>query len=149
MISGRSRQDSGVGWFPHGGRLARTVLACRLNISSYLYGSINLAAKAQADNESSNFGTIYKTYARHTLWCPRSIPSEQNTVHVLYLGMGRSTMHEDVWNTTEVHRAIQKRIGETLSAGYDLSTPLPDGIRILLGQLDQPSARPLPAANGR
>jgi hypothetical protein len=58
-------------------------------------------------------------------------------------------MHEDVWNTTEVHRAIQKRIGETLSAGYDLSTPLPDGIRILLGQLDQPSARPLPAANGR
>jgi len=54
--------------------------------------------------------------------------------------MGWSTMHEDVWNTTYFHRAIQKRIGETLSAGYDLSTPLPDRMRILLGQLDEPSA---------
>jgi hypothetical protein len=54
--------------------------------------------------------------------------------------MGRSTMHEDVWNTTDFHRAIQKRIGETLSAGYDLSTPLPDRMRILLGQLDEPNA---------
>jgi hypothetical protein len=35
-------------------------------------------------------------------------------------------MHEDVWNTTYFHRAIQKRIGETLLAGYDLSLPLPD-----------------------
>jgi hypothetical protein len=46
----------------------------------------------------------------------------------------------DVWNTTYFHRAIQKRIGETLSAGYDLSTPLPDRMRILLGQLDEPNA---------
>jgi hypothetical protein len=47
-------------------------------------------------------------------------------------------MHEDVWNTTDFHRAIQKRIGETLSAGYDLSLPLPERMRILLGQLDEP-----------
>jgi hypothetical protein len=60
--------------------------------------------------------------------------------HQPCLGMGRSTMHEDVWNTTYFHRAIQKRIGETLSAGYDLSTPLPDRMRILLGQLDEPNA---------
>jgi hypothetical protein len=46
----------------------------------------------------------------------------------------------DVWNTTYFHRAIQKRIGETLSAGYDLLTPLPDRIRILLRQLDEPNA---------
>jgi hypothetical protein len=46
----------------------------------------------------------------------------------------------DVWNITYFHRAIRKRIGETLSAGYDLSTPLPDRMRILLGQLDEPSA---------
>jgi hypothetical protein len=46
----------------------------------------------------------------------------------------------DVWNTTYFHRAIQKRIGEALSAGYDLSTPLPDGMRILLSQLDEPNA---------
>ena len=58
-------------------------------------------------------------------------------------------MHEDVWNTTYFHRAIQKGIGETLSAGYDLSTPLPDRMRILLGLLDQPSGPPLPAANRR
>jgi hypothetical protein len=49
-------------------------------------------------------------------------------------------MHEDVWNTTDFHRAIQRRIGEALSAGYDLSTPLPDRMRILLGQLDEPNA---------
>jgi hypothetical protein len=55
----------------------------------------------------------------------------------------------DVWSTTDFHRAIQKRISEALSAGYDLSTPLPDRMRVLLGQLDQPSAHPLPAANGR
>jgi hypothetical protein len=54
--------------------------------------------------------------------------------------MGRSTVQEDVWNTTDFHRAIQKRIGETLSAGCDLSTPLPDRMRILLGQLDEPTA---------
>jgi hypothetical protein len=62
----------------------------------------------------------------------------------------------DVWNTTYFHRAIQKRIGETLSAGYDLSTPLPDRMRVLLGQLDEPSAEgatehghPLPATSSR
>jgi hypothetical protein len=53
--------------------------------------------------------------------------------------MGRSTMHEDVWNTTDVHRAIRRRIGETLTAGYDLSTPLPDGMRTLLDRLDEPN----------
>jgi hypothetical protein len=47
-------------------------------------------------------------------------------------------MHEDVWNTTSFHRAIQKRIGETLSAGYDLSQPLPDRMRTLLDRLDEP-----------
>jgi hypothetical protein len=26
----------------------------------------------------------------------------------------------DIWNTTDVHRAIRRRIGEALSAGYDL-----------------------------
>jgi hypothetical protein len=45
-------------------------------------------------------------------------------------------MHEDVWNITYFHRAIQKRIGETLSAGYDLSQPLPDKMRTLLDRLD-------------
>jgi hypothetical protein len=52
-------------------------------------------------------------------------------------------MHEDVWNTTDFHRAILKRIGETLSASDDLSTPLPDRMRILLGQLDEPNAEGL------
>jgi hypothetical protein len=46
----------------------------------------------------------------------------------------------DVWNTTNVHRAIRMRIGESLSAGYDLSKPLPDGMQTLLDQLDEPSA---------
>jgi hypothetical protein len=62
-------------------------------------------------------------------------------------------MHEDVWNTTDVHRAIRRRIGETLSAGYDLSTPLPDRMRTLLDRLDEPNAdglctneRPRPAS---
>jgi hypothetical protein len=89
-----------------------------------LNGSVNPAAEAQAqaDNESSNFGTIYGTYARHTLWCLRSLSPEQNTGHAPYPA-GSSTLHEDVWNITYFHRAIQKRIGETLSAGYDLSTP--------------------------
>jgi hypothetical protein len=65
-------------------------------------------------------------------------------------------MHEDVWNTTSFHRAIQKRIGETLSAGYDLSQPLPDRIRTLLDRLDEPNPdglinreRPSPAPNSR
>jgi hypothetical protein len=46
----------------------------------------------------------------------------------------------DVWNTALYHRAIQKRIGEALSARHDLSRPLPDRLRILLRQLDEPSA---------
>ena len=65
--------------------------------------------------------------------------------------------HEhDVWNTTDVHRAIRRRIGEALSAGYDLSKPLPDRMYTLLHQLDEPSAQgasegghPLPGANSR
>jgi hypothetical protein len=46
----------------------------------------------------------------------------------------------DVGNTAGVHRAIRRRIGESLSAGYDLSKPLPDRIQTLLDQLDEPSA---------
>ena len=46
----------------------------------------------------------------------------------------------DVWNTTFYHRAIRKRIGEVLSAGYDLSQPLPDRVDKLLHQLDEASA---------
>jgi hypothetical protein len=34
----------------------------------------------------------------------------------------------DVWNTIIYHRAIRKKIGEALFAGYDLSQPLPDRI---------------------
>jgi hypothetical protein len=45
----------------------------------------------------------------------------------------------DVWNTTDVHRAIRRRIGEALSAGYDLSQPLPDRVRALLDRLDEPN----------
>jgi hypothetical protein len=41
---------------------------------------------------------------------------------------------------TYLHRAIRNRIGETLSTGYDLSKPLPDRIRALLTQLEEPSA---------
>jgi hypothetical protein len=46
----------------------------------------------------------------------------------------------DVWNTPDVHRAICRRIGGSLSAGYDLSKPLPDRMQGLLNQLDEPSA---------
>jgi hypothetical protein len=46
----------------------------------------------------------------------------------------------DVWNTTNIHRVIRRRIGESLSAGYDLSKSLPDGMQTLLDQLDKPSA---------
>jgi hypothetical protein len=51
-------------------------------------------------------------------------------------------MHDehDAWNTALYHRAIQKRIGETLSARHDLSQPLPDRLRILLRQLEEPRA---------
>jgi hypothetical protein len=65
-------------------------------------------------------------------------------------------IERDVWNATYFHRAIRKRIGEALSAGYDLSRPLPDRIHTLLGQLDEPSAdgatdagKPLPPTSSR
>jgi hypothetical protein len=60
----------------------------------------------------------------------------------LCAGAWRLTMESerDVWNTTYLHRAIRKRIGETLSTGYDLSKPLPDRMRALLVQLEKPSA---------
>jgi hypothetical protein len=46
----------------------------------------------------------------------------------------------DVWNTALYNRAIQKRIGEALLARLDLSQRLPDRLRILLRQLDEPRA---------
>jgi hypothetical protein len=46
----------------------------------------------------------------------------------------------DVWNTTYFHRAIRKGIGEALSAGYELSQPLPDRMHTLLDLLDEPNA---------
>jgi hypothetical protein len=62
----------------------------------------------------------------------------------------------DVRNTTIYHRAIRKKIGETLSAAYDLSQPLPDRIDTLLRQLDEPGGedvtsggRPPQRINGR
>jgi hypothetical protein len=62
----------------------------------------------------------------------------------------------DVWNITYFHRAIRNKIGDALSADYDLSQPLPDRIHTLLGQLDQPSAdsatdagKPLPPTSSR
>jgi hypothetical protein len=45
----------------------------------------------------------------------------------------------DVWNTTFYHRAIRKKVGEALSAGYDLSQPLPVRMGKLLSQLDDAS----------
>jgi hypothetical protein len=58
----------------------------------------------------------------------------------------------DVWNTTYFPRAIRKRIGEVLSARYDLSEPMPNRMRALLAQLDEPNAetdrgQPLPTAS--
>jgi hypothetical protein len=49
----------------------------------------------------------------------------------------------DVWNTTYFHRVIRKTIGEALSQakGYNLSQPLPEGIRTLLDQLDEPDGK--------
>jgi hypothetical protein len=44
----------------------------------------------------------------------------------------------DAWETALYHRAIQKRIGEALSARHDLFQPLLDRLRILLRQLDEP-----------
>jgi hypothetical protein len=67
-----------------------------------------------------------------------------NAAMLSYLcaGAWRLTMESerDVWNTTYFYRAIRKRISETLLASYDLSQPLPDRMRILLGQLDGPNA---------
>jgi hypothetical protein len=42
----------------------------------------------------------------------------------------------DVWNKTFYHLLIQEKLGKALSAGYDLSQPLPDRLSILLDQLD-------------
>lgn len=49
----------------------------------------------------------------------------------------------DVWNTTYFHRVIRKTIGEALSQakGYNLSQPIPDSIRTLLDQLDEPDVK--------
>jgi hypothetical protein len=44
----------------------------------------------------------------------------------------------DVWNTADVRRAIRRRIGQSLSAGYDLSKPLPERMHTLLARLDEP-----------
>jgi hypothetical protein len=49
----------------------------------------------------------------------------------------------DIWNSTDVHRAIRRRIGEALSAGYDLSKPLPDRMLTLLDRLDEPNPNAL------
>jgi hypothetical protein len=62
----------------------------------------------------------------------------------------------DVWNTTFFHCAIRKRIGDALSTGADLSKPLPDRMRALLTQLEEPSAdaatdsgKPIPPSSSR
>jgi hypothetical protein len=62
----------------------------------------------------------------------------------------------DIWNSTDVHRAIRRRIGEALSAGYDLSKPLPDRMLTLLDRLDEPNPnglvnreRPSPSPDSR
>ena len=47
----------------------------------------------------------------------------------------------DVWNTTFYHRAIRTKIGEALSADYDLSTPLPDRVRTLREKLGNQPCR--------
>ena len=49
----------------------------------------------------------------------------------------------DVWNTTFYHRAIRTKIGEALSADYDLSQSLPDRVRTLLEKLDEPTVQGL------
>jgi hypothetical protein len=46
----------------------------------------------------------------------------------------------DVFGTTFYERAIRIKIGDALSAGYDLSQPLTDKIRKLLVQIDEPGA---------
>jgi hypothetical protein len=52
----------------------------------------------------------------------------------------------DVLNATLYHRAIRKRIGEAPSARHDLSEPLPDKLRTLLAQFDEPTLAPLSTA---
>jgi hypothetical protein len=47
--------------------------------------------------------------------------------------------NRDVWDTTFYHCAIRKRIGEELSIDHDLWQPLPDRIRTILNQLDEPT----------
>ena len=51
----------------------------------------------------------------------------------------------DIWNPTFYHRAIRDKIGATLSAEYDLSQPLPEQIRRVLNQFDEP---PMPVHSG-
>ena len=60
----------------------------------------------------------------------------------LFPYMQETTMQDEhnVWNTTDVRRAIRRRIGEAFSAGYDLSQPLPNRMHILLARLDDPNA---------
>jgi hypothetical protein len=53
----------------------------------------------------------------------------------------------DVWNTTFYHRVIRKKIGEALSADYDLSKPLPDRVRTLLEKLDEPTVQGVPGSS--
>jgi hypothetical protein len=53
----------------------------------------------------------------------------------------------DVWNKTFYHRLIQEKLSKALSAGYDLSQPLPDRLSTLLGQLDDAISAPLIAAD--
>jgi hypothetical protein len=62
----------------------------------------------------------------------------------------------DVWTTTYFDRAVREKVGEALSAVYDLPQPLPERIRALLTQLEQTSAEgeaecghPRRAANSR
>ena len=52
---------------------------------------------------------------------------------------------DGVLNTSFYDRAIRTKIGEALSRakGYELSQPLPDQIRMLLDQLDEPSVQEL------
>jgi hypothetical protein len=53
----------------------------------------------------------------------------------------------DVWNKTVYHLLIQEKLGKALSAGYDLSQPLPDRLSTLLGQLDEATSALLIAAD--
>jgi hypothetical protein len=102
--------------------------AQHLNPSNF-YGSINLAAEAQADNESSNVGNS-KTYGNTRFANSAGFRWNQTRRCSLPLcaAAWKAAMQDehDAWNTTYFHRAIRKRIGEALLAGYDLSQPLPE-----------------------